>query len=138
MEAMQREKIFLFFCSYVIMSLIENGRMEWCEMLELKRMVYEDLMKWKVSNTGKVLEVNGARQVGKTYILDKFAKENYKQYLYINMTQTSGKELLQCLEVATAWKPGEKVYLLKGDIYGGIADKKITVPIYLTGRIEFA
>lgn len=83
MEAMQREKIFLFFCSYVIMSLIENGRMEWCEMLELKRMVYEDLMKWKVSNTGKVLEVNGARQVGKTYILDKFAKENYKQYLYL-------------------------------------------------------
>lgn len=138
MEAMQREKIFLFFCSYVIMSLIENGRMEWCEMLELKRMVYEDLMKWKVSNTGKVLEVNGARQVGKTYILDKFAKENYKQYLYINMTQTSGKEFLQCLEAAIAWKPGEKVYLLKGDIYGGIADKKITVPIYLTGRIEFA
>ena len=108
MEAMQREKIFLFFCSYVIMSLIENGRMEWCEMLELKRMVYEDLMKWKVSNTGKVLEVNGARQVGKTYILDKFAKENYRQYLYINMTQTSGKEFLQCLEAATAWKPGEK------------------------------
>lgn len=29
------------------------------------------------------------------------------------------------------------VYLLKGDTYGGIADKKVTVPIYLTGRIRF-
>ena len=54
-------------------------------MLELKRDIYKELIKWKESDTGHVLEVNGARQVGKTYILDKFAKENYTQYLYINM-----------------------------------------------------
>lgn len=43
----------------------------------LPRAIYQDLMKWKKSDSGKVLEVNGARQSGKTYILTKFAKENY-------------------------------------------------------------
>lgn len=31
--------------------------------------------------------VKGARQVGKTYIIDKFAKENYKNYVYINFIE---------------------------------------------------
>ena len=78
------------------------------EMLELKRDIYKELIKWKEAHTGKVLEVKGARQVGKTYILDKFARENYSQYVYINMMQTSGQEFLQCMEVASAWTPGEK------------------------------
>lgn len=77
-------------------------------MIELKRDIYNELIKWKNARTGKVLEVNGARQVGKTYILDKFARENYGQYLYINMMQTSGQEFLQCLQRASAWEPGER------------------------------
>ena len=76
--------------------------------MELKRDIYSDLIKWKELNSGKVLEVKGARQVGKTYILDKFAKENYEQYLYINMMQTSGGEFLKCLQTVSDWKPGEK------------------------------
>lgn len=31
----------------------------------------------------------------------------------------------------------EAVYFLKGDTYGGMADRKITVPIYLLGRVRF-
>lgn len=77
-------------------------------MIELKRDIYNELIKWKNARTGRVLEVNGARQVGKTYILDKFARENYGQYLYINMMQTSGQEFLQCLQRASAWEPGER------------------------------
>ena len=52
------------------------------------------------------MELRGARQVGKTYILNKFAQENYPIYLYINMVQTTGQEFLECLERATAWEPG--------------------------------
>ena len=65
-------------------------------MLELKRDIYEKLIEWKKQDSGKVLELNGARQVGKTFILDKFARENYKRYFYINMMQTSGKEFVEC------------------------------------------
>ena len=58
--------------------------------MELKRTIYNDLLKWKNSNTGRVLQLEGARQVGKTFILQKFAKENYKNCIYINMIQESG------------------------------------------------
>ena len=73
----------------------------------LKRDIYEDLLLWKKKDSGRVLELEGARQVGKTYILDKFAKENYKKYIYINMLQTSGEEYLKCLHKATEWEPGQ-------------------------------
>lgn len=45
--------------------------------MELKRDIYDELLKWKLRNSGKVLELKGARQTGKTYILDKFAREKY-------------------------------------------------------------
>ena len=73
--------------------------------MELKRDIYEKLLDWKKRDSHKVLELRGARQVGKTYILNKFAQENYKTFLYINMVQTTGAEFLACLEKATAWVP---------------------------------
>lgn len=76
------------------------------DTVELKRDIYEKLLEWKVQDSGHVLELRGARQVGKTFISDKFARENYKQYIYINMVQTSGREFLECLEKATEWEPG--------------------------------
>lgn len=75
--------------------------------MELKRDIYKELIKWKARNSGKVLELKGARQTGKTFILDKFARENYKRYFYINMAQSTGEDFLACLSQATAWTPGE-------------------------------
>ncbi len=76
-------------------------------MRDLKRDIYEDLLEWKRNYSGKVLEVEGARQVGKTYIISKFARENYKNCIYINMAQTTGRDFLTCLAAAEQWKPGE-------------------------------
>lgn len=75
--------------------------------MELKRNIYQKLLKWKEENTGRVLELKGARQVGKTYILKKFGKENFQKMIYINMAEWSGDIFLKCLEAATDWKPGE-------------------------------
>ena len=75
-------------------------------IMELKRDIYKELLKWKERDSGKVLELEGARQVGKTYILRKFAKE-YKHSLYINMLSLSGQEFLKCLSEASEWNPGE-------------------------------
>ena len=75
--------------------------------LELKRDIYKDLLQWKQKNKGKVLELKGARQIGKTYILDKFGRENYATYIYINMAQTTGQEFLACLDQAGKWEPGK-------------------------------
>lgn len=77
-------------------------------MKELQRDIYKSLIKWKENRSGKVLELSGARQVGKTYILTKFGKENYKNFIYINMAQTSGKDFMKCLDTAEEWEPGQK------------------------------
>ena len=45
----------------------EKGRYS----MELRRTIYQKLLDWKEENTGRVLELEGARQVGKTYILNK-------------------------------------------------------------------
>ena len=76
--------------------------------MELKRDVYKELLAWKSKSNHKVLELEGARQVGKTYILEKFAKKEYQSHVYINMIGSSGKDFLQCLETAASWEPGKK------------------------------
>ena len=39
-------------------------------------------------------------RLGKTNILDKFAREQYQQYIYINMIGESGEYFLECYEKA--------------------------------------
>jgi predicted AAA+ superfamily ATPase len=60
----------------------------------LKRDAYNKLLEWKNNHTNKVLLVEGARQVGKTYLVKKFANENYKDVIYINLLEESGEDLL--------------------------------------------
>lgn len=74
--------------------------------MELKRNVYKKLVEWKEKNTGRVLELKGARQVGKTYILKKFGRENFPRMVYINMAEQTGQDFLRCLSAATEWRPG--------------------------------
>lgn len=74
----------------------------------LKRNVYEQLMDWKQNKGHSTLEVNGARQVGKTYLINKFAKENFSHVIYINLFELSGKQFSECYQQATNWKPGTK------------------------------
>ncbi|MFA6778437.1 MAG: ATP-binding protein [Paludibacteraceae bacterium] len=50
----------------------------------MKRIIYEQLIKWKDSNNRKPLVIYGARQVGKTYILQEFGKQEFENLIYIN------------------------------------------------------
>jgi len=50
----------------------------------LKRKIYDDLMKWKSRSDKQCLLVKGARQVGKTFIIEQFARDNYKHYATLN------------------------------------------------------
>lgn len=75
--------------------------------MELRRNIYIKLLAWKKENTGRVLELQGARQVGKTYILKKFGKENFSKMVYINMAENTGKNFLRCVSIAMEWEPGK-------------------------------
>lgn len=74
----------------------------------LKRKIYDRLMEWKNDRSHSTLEVNGARQTGKTYIINKFADENFKHKIYINLFDLSGKQFMKCYEKATEWVPGSR------------------------------
>ena len=50
----------------------------------LRRKITQDLEAWKSNPSRLCLLVKGARQVGKTFIIDKFAKDNYESYISIN------------------------------------------------------
>lgn len=50
----------------------------------MERSIYSSLKKWKESSTRKPLILQGARQVGKTYILKEFGAREYSEVVYIN------------------------------------------------------
>ncbi len=54
----------------------------------LKRKIYDVLVEWKKTKKTECLLINGARQVGKTYIIEKFGKDHYKSYIYINFIKS--------------------------------------------------
>ncbi len=53
----------------------------------MKRHIFKELRDWKQSPSRKPLILQGARQVGKTYILDAFGKSDFQHCAYINFEQ---------------------------------------------------
>jgi len=60
----------------------------------LRRKMTDILLEWKRSPNKKCLLVMGARQVGKTYTIDDFAKKNYKNYVNINFELSKEKKII--------------------------------------------
>ena len=54
----------------------------------MERNVYQDLLLWKNKKNRKPLILNGARQVGKTWILKEFGSNEYESFAYINCDDT--------------------------------------------------
>jgi hypothetical protein len=50
----------------------------------MKRLIYNKLLEWKVRSNRKPLILEGARQVGKTYILQEFGRNEFDNLVYIN------------------------------------------------------
>lgn len=53
----------------------------------MKRKFYDVLMNWKDKNINTPLMVVGARQIGKTYIINEFCKNEFEDYIYINLME---------------------------------------------------
>ena len=56
----------------------------------MKRFFETYLTSWKKSPNRKPLIIRGARQVGKTYVVDRFGKKEFKYYLKVNPEQEKG------------------------------------------------
>jgi len=69
------------FCGYVLRN---TG-----DIFMLKRKMMDSLLKWKKEKNKECLLVNGARQVGKTFIIREFGRQNYENVVEINFLMRS-------------------------------------------------
>ncbi len=63
-----------------------------------KRKIYDELLEWKNTRKGKTaLLVEGARRVGKSTIVEHFAKNEYKSYLIIDFSN-AGNDIIELFD----------------------------------------
>lgn len=60
----------------------------------MKRDIYEELLRWKNDLNRKPLVITGARQVGKTWIMREFGRNEYDDVVYINCDNEKRMETL--------------------------------------------
>lgn len=60
----------------------------------MKRLLYSHLKKWGKSANRKPLLLQGARQVGKTYLVEEFGKNEYEQFITLNFEEDPGLKTL--------------------------------------------
>ncbi|WP_363289603.1 AAA family ATPase [uncultured Prevotella sp.] len=54
----------------------------------MKRIIYQQLLDWKEKRNGEVaLLIEGARRIGKSYIVEEFAKNEYELYILIDFNK---------------------------------------------------
>lgn len=54
----------------------------------LKRKIYDELLKWKQEKNGSTaLLIEGARRIGKSYIVEEFARNEYDSYIMIDFSK---------------------------------------------------
>ena len=51
----------------------------------MKRNLYHNLLNWKKENIKLPYMLVGARQTGKTYIIEEFCKNEFEKYIYLNL-----------------------------------------------------
>ena len=64
----------------------------------MKRKIYDQLLAWKQNDSKRAaLLIDGARRVGKSYIVEEFAKREYKSYILLDFNRTTPdiKELFE-------------------------------------------
>ena len=54
----------------------------------LKRKIYQFLLDWKSKKEKECLLIKGARQIGKTFIVEEFGKNEYKSFIEINFLRS--------------------------------------------------
>ena len=58
----------------------------------MRRKLYDELLKWKRESNGRTaLMIDGARRVGKSYLVEEFAKSEYEAYLLIDFSKVKSK-----------------------------------------------
>ncbi len=60
----------------------------------MERYIYNNLLKWKLNKERKPLLLQGARQVGKTYLVKYFGEQEYENLIYLNFEKNNEFKIL--------------------------------------------
>lgn len=78
----------------------------------MKRDIEADLKQWKQHKNHMPLLLRGARQVGKTYVVEKFGKEEFEHYVVLNFEQNP--EYRNCFKTLEPQKIINAIELVTG------------------------
>lgn len=81
----------------------------------MKRTLYSELLNWKNAPNRKPLILQGARQVGKTWLMKEFGKNEFEQVVYLNFESSERlkslfapdfdiKRILSIIEIEVGYK----------------------------------
>ncbi len=68
--------------------MVEQKSQKGADGIIMKRKIYQQLLDWKEKRNGEVaLLIEGARRIGKSYIVEEFAKNEYESYILIDFNK---------------------------------------------------
>ena len=80
-----------FVCKKSWNGVILRRKKSWNGVI-MKRKMYQTLLKWKQEEQGrKALMLDGARRVGKSYIVEEFARNEYASYILIDFAHVESE-----------------------------------------------
>ena len=87
----------------------------------MRRKIYDRLLQWKRESDGdSALMIEGARRVGKSYIVEEFARNEYDSYVIIDFDNTTQ----QMRDLFTNYLHDLDTFFLYLSLYTGVALKE--------------
>jgi uncharacterized protein len=100
--------------------------------MNIQRNALQLLVKWKNSSDRKPLVLQGARQVGKTWLLKQFGEREFQNVAYFNFERQTG--LKQFFETT---KDPEQIIENLTLVYGGAILPQSTLIIFDEARLYY-
>lgn len=83
----------------------------------MKRKIYQTLLDWKHNSNGRTaLLIEGARRIGKSYIVEEFARNEYKSHIIVDFNDTD-EELRNIFE---QYLPHRDEFFMRLSLYFGV------------------
>jgi predicted AAA+ superfamily ATPase len=104
----------------------------------MDRTLYHQLIQWKNAKNRKPLLLQGARQVGKTFLLKKFGKNTYTKDQHIFPLETKAGISRRKKSLLVYQQKFEPLYLLRASTMNLEKNGAVhNYPLYLISKIPF-
>ena len=71
-----------------VYNMLKQKSQKGADIIIMKRKIYQQLLDWKEKRNGEVaLLIEGARRIGKSYIVEEFGKNEYESYILIDFNK---------------------------------------------------